>query len=428
MTRPHPAGRAVPRPAAGSFRRRCRRLRWPDRCRPHRGPGDQPARRCPRPPGGAARRGAWRGGRRRRGESAGPGPARRRPAGHGHLPGVRGPRRRPALLMARTTVAEFPAWETLPHERLTPRSDTVGAAWPCCAGWPTPAGRAAAGPWPSSSPRSAPCCSPWSAGLGDLAPVRLCAGDDPASRRSSRPRRGRLHPHGHGRAPRRVRRPRRHPRRLPAHRGPPGARRVLGRHGRGDALVLRRRPALARGRGEHGRVGPALPRDAAHRRRPRAGPAALATGCPGSRTCWARSPRASPSRAWSRWPRRSSTGWSRSSTCCPTARPRPRRPREGPHPRPRPGGHERGVPRRLLGERLAGGTPGGHRHLAAAPDRSRRPRPGRGSPPRVRAHALGRIRLVVAHLPDGRRRAATPSAPRCASRARGARGYRGETR
>jgi len=29
-------------------------------------------------------------------------------------------------LLPPDSVAEFPAWETLPHERLSPRSDTVG--------------------------------------------------------------------------------------------------------------------------------------------------------------------------------------------------------------------------------------------------------------------------------------------------------------
>src|SRR3981081_3512040 len=31
-----------------------------------------------------------------------------------------------ACLLPPQTVAAFPAWETLPHERLSPRSDTVG--------------------------------------------------------------------------------------------------------------------------------------------------------------------------------------------------------------------------------------------------------------------------------------------------------------
>ena len=55
----------------------------------------------------------------------------------------------------------------------------------------------------------------------------------------------RLRPGRHGREARRVRRPRRHPRRLPADRGAPAAGRVLRRRGRGDPLLLGRRPALA---------------------------------------------------------------------------------------------------------------------------------------------------------------------------------------
>ena len=96
----------------------------------------------------------------------------------------------------------------------------------------------------------------------------------PATRRPleqvvAEPRGRRLHPHRPGRAARRVRRARRHPRRLPAHRGPPGPRRVLGRHRRGDPLVQGRRPAQPRGRRARP-VGAALPGAAAHRRRARA--------------------------------------------------------------------------------------------------------------------------------------------------------------
>jgi transcription-repair coupling factor (superfamily II helicase) len=29
-------------------------------------------------------------------------------------------------------VALYPSWETLPHERLSPRADTVGRRWRCC--------------------------------------------------------------------------------------------------------------------------------------------------------------------------------------------------------------------------------------------------------------------------------------------------------
>lgn len=41
-------------------------------------------------------------------------------------------------LLPAESVALFPAWETLPHERLSPRSDTVGSGSRCCADWPTP--------------------------------------------------------------------------------------------------------------------------------------------------------------------------------------------------------------------------------------------------------------------------------------------------
>ena len=43
-----------------------------------------------------------------------------------HRPPGRRPRRSAALLPACRRIALFPAWETLPHERLSPRSDTVG--------------------------------------------------------------------------------------------------------------------------------------------------------------------------------------------------------------------------------------------------------------------------------------------------------------
>lgn len=44
------------------------------------------------------------------------------------------------------------------------------------------------------------------------------------------------------------------------------------------------------------------------------------TGTPSCASCWTRSPRASRSRAWSRWPRCWSTPWSCCSTCCPPVR------------------------------------------------------------------------------------------------------------
>jgi transcription-repair coupling factor (superfamily II helicase) len=95
------------------------------------------------------------------------------------------------------TVAVFPGWETLPHERLSPRSDTVGEriavlrrlSHPQDDPWGPPAD-SAGGPTGGSSPGGghsplrvvvAPVramLQPVVAGLGDLDPVRLAVGDD----------------------------------------------------------------------------------------------------------------------------------------------------------------------------------------------------------------------------------------------------------
>jgi transcription-repair coupling factor (superfamily II helicase) len=86
-------------------------------------------------------------------------------------------------------VGYFPGWETLPHERLSPRSDTVGQriavlrrlAHPTV---PAPGARGAAAAEDVSGPLRvvvAPVravLQPIVAGLGDLEPVRLRAGDD----------------------------------------------------------------------------------------------------------------------------------------------------------------------------------------------------------------------------------------------------------
>ena len=65
-------------------------------------------------------------------------------------------------LLPEGTVAYFPAWETLPHERLSPRSDTSGRRLAVLRrlAHPDPA---APGPAPSAcwSPRCAACCSRW---------------------------------------------------------------------------------------------------------------------------------------------------------------------------------------------------------------------------------------------------------------------------
>src|SRR5215470_2764969 len=78
-----------------------------------------------------------------------------------------------------SSVADFPAWETLPHERLSPRSDTVGRRLAVLhrLAHPDPAD-------PATSPVQVlvvpirALMQPVIRGLGDLAPVRLRAGDE----------------------------------------------------------------------------------------------------------------------------------------------------------------------------------------------------------------------------------------------------------
>ncbi|WP_343952604.1 transcription-repair coupling factor [Nonomuraea longicatena] len=76
-------------------------------------------------------------------------------------------------------VAVFPAWETLPHERLSPRSDTVGQRLAVLRRLAHPVkGDAAAGPLNVVVAPIRALLQPIVKGLGDLAPVRLRAGDD----------------------------------------------------------------------------------------------------------------------------------------------------------------------------------------------------------------------------------------------------------
>ncbi|MHB1433916.1 MAG: transcription-repair coupling factor, partial [Streptosporangiaceae bacterium] len=82
-----------------------------------------------------------------------------------------------SLLSSPHAVAEFPAWETLPHERLSPRSDTSGRRLAVLSRLARP---------DSSDPRSGPLqvvaapvrslLQPLVGGLGQLEPVRLEAG------------------------------------------------------------------------------------------------------------------------------------------------------------------------------------------------------------------------------------------------------------
>ncbi len=113
----------------------------------------------------------------------------------------------------------------------------------------------------------------------------------PAGRRGVHPRR----PRGEAR---RVRGARRHRRRLPADRGAPAARGVLGRRGRGDPVLRGRRPAHARP--GHPAVGAALPRAAAHRRGAGPGQGARRAATLSSRRSRSGWPTATRSRAWSR--------------------------------------------------------------------------------------------------------------------------------
>ncbi|GLW97584.1 transcription-repair coupling factor [Microtetraspora sp. NBRC 16547] len=82
-------------------------------------------------------------------------------------------------LLDETSVAVFPAWETLPHERLSPRSDTVGQRLAVLRRLAHPVqGDPSAGPLRVVVAPVRSLLQPIVSGLGDLAPVRLRAGDD----------------------------------------------------------------------------------------------------------------------------------------------------------------------------------------------------------------------------------------------------------
>ena len=72
-------------------------------------------------------------------------------------------------------VAEFPAWETLPHERLSPRSDTVGRRLDVLRRL---AGRDAERPLRVLTAPVRSVLQPVVEGLGDMAPVRFARGEE----------------------------------------------------------------------------------------------------------------------------------------------------------------------------------------------------------------------------------------------------------
>ena len=205
-------------------------------------------------------------------------------------------------------VVDFPAWETLPHERLSPRSDTVGRRLAVLRRLRHPEHRRPRDrPAPAWSPRrSEACCSPSSGAWVTSSRSRCGPGTSDRSTPWSRRWQRRVHPRRPGRAAWRVRGPRRHPRRLPADRGAPAPGRVLGRHGRGGPLVQGRRPAQPGDRRRTG-CGPRPCRELLLTDEVDSAPEPSLAEHPASPTSWPSWPRASRSRAWSRWRRCSST-------------------------------------------------------------------------------------------------------------------------
>ncbi len=177
-----------------------------------------------------------------------------------------------------SAVAVFPSWETLPHERLSPGVDTVGTRLMVLRRLAYPDDTRLGPPLRVVVTAARSLLQPMAPQLGHQEPVTLRVGLEDRLRGSDRPAgRAGLHPGGHGRPARRVRRARRDPRHLRPDRRAPGARRVLGRRGHRNADVLGSRSALHPGnRGPDADRG-RLPRIAAHRGR--AGPGRRAGRC-----------------------------------------------------------------------------------------------------------------------------------------------------
>ena len=262
---------------------------------------------------------------------AGPRLRRRRP-GPGHRPPP-DRRRRPdrhrrrssgprsgRLPRARARWRLFPAWETLPFERVSPSVETMG--------------RRLRAMWRLSHRDD-------TGRLDQVAPGHGRAGAGPAAaartpRRGDRARRGgrpgtvldpadlvarligqRLPPRVPGRASRRARRAGLDRRRVPVDRRRAGPHRPVGRRGGPADRVLRRRPALDRR--PRPRRAVRLPRAAPDRRRAGTGRPPRRRPAVGPRSSGSASPRAWSSTAWSPGCRGSPTDERTcSSTCCPT--------------------------------------------------------------------------------------------------------------
>ena len=83
-------------------------------------------------------------------------------------------------LLPPETVAEYPSWETLPHERLSPRSDTVGRRLAVLRRLVHPEDHSdeGAGPLQVVVAPVRSVLQPQVAGLAELKPVRVHAGDE----------------------------------------------------------------------------------------------------------------------------------------------------------------------------------------------------------------------------------------------------------
>jgi transcription-repair coupling factor (superfamily II helicase) len=81
-------------------------------------------------------------------------------------------------LLPPDSVAEYPAWETLPHERLSPRADTVGRRIAVLRRLAHPAATAVTGPIGVVVAPVRSVLQPQVIGLADLVPVALQAADD----------------------------------------------------------------------------------------------------------------------------------------------------------------------------------------------------------------------------------------------------------